>query len=143
MKLTRAEINTAVRLVDNWRERTPGTIDGKALKLVGIQKQRRLRRLFRGRIKYYIYLQVGTEAIWYKRKRSAVGIVKMGFSVRKLMSHPKAVPAEFYYAVFTSPEKVIPVSHLEQKQQETIRSLDMTGTGWLAMNDYELASEEA
>ena len=138
MTLSKYDVNTATRMVDNWRERNPGSLDDKPLVLVGVQKERRLRRLFKGRIKYFIFKQEGTGNIWYKRKMDSVGAVKMGFSVKRLANHPTAVPMEFYFEVFVHPSKLIPLSHLPEGQKKTLRSLIIRGDRWLELHGYEL-----
>ena len=137
--MARVKINTVVRMVDNWRKRYPGTVNNKSLLKIGIQKERRLyKRLLGRKVKNVIYLLEGTKQIWYKRKEDAIGVVAMGFSTKHLAMHPSAVPMEFYYEVFTSPKKMIQLEHLTVKQQATMRDLAMTGSEWLALNDYEI-----
>lgn len=134
------DINTAVRMVDNWRERCPGEIDGKQLKLIGIQRERRIRRLFGKKIKHYIYQKDGSSELWYKNDKCAVGVVKMGFSVKRLTSHPFAVPMEFYHDVFTMPHSLVPVRLLPEHQKKTLEQLALTGAEWLRLNNYELVA---
>lgn len=138
MTLKKFDVNTAVRMVDNWRERNPGMLDDKPLRLIAIQKQRRLKRIFRGKVKHYIYWQEGTKNIWYKNAKDSVGVVKMGFSIKRLNSHPNAVPMEFYHDVFTMPHSLIPLSLLPESQKKTLEELALTGAAWLSLNDYEL-----
>jgi len=133
------DINVAVRMVDDWKERCPGTVEGKALKTIAIQKERRkIKRLFGKKIKHIIYLLEGTEELWYKNNNCSVGVVKMGFSLKRLAQHPHAVPMEFYYAVFSSPGNLIPLKLLYRGNTKTARGLAMTGFDWLKLNDYEV-----
>jgi len=138
MTLKKFDVNTAVRMVDNWRERYPGTIDGHPLKLLAIQKERRLRRIFKGKVKHWIYWQESSKNIWYKNSKDAVGVVKMGFSLRRLSEHPNAVPMEFYHDVFTMPHSLIPISLLPEASKKTLEQLALTGAEWMRLNDYEL-----
>lgn len=137
--MTRIDMSSVVRLVDNWRERCPGTVDKKNLIQLGIQKERRLlKRMFGKKIKNIIYQREGTQEIWYKRKECAVGVVAMGFSTKLLESHPNAVPMAFYWDVFTMPNSIIPISLLSEQQADALEITALTGHDWLKMNDYEL-----
>lgn len=135
------DINTAVRIVDNWRDRCPGQVDGKDLIQIGVQKERRfLKRLFGKKVKHIIYVIKDTKMIWYKNKTCDVGVVKMGFSLKRLGDHPNAVPMEFYYDAFVNPDKLVDTSLFRGQDQQTIKSLSMTNREWLNMNNYELTS---
>ena len=133
------DVNVAVRMVDDWTVRCPGTVEGNELKQIAIQKERRkIKRLFGKKIKHIIYLLESMEELWYKNNDCSVGVVKMGFSLKRLAQHPYAVPMEFYYAVFTSPGNLIPLKLLYKGDTRTAKGLAMTGFDWLKLNDYEV-----
>lgn len=141
------DINTAVRFVDDWadkdpktRDSSPGKVDGKQLRQIGVQKERRLlRRLFKS-VKHVIFLAEGTHDIWYKNNYDYPAVVKMGFSLSRLTMHPNAVPMEFYYEVFMNPGKLLPVDLLRGQSIETLKGLQMRGYEWLELNDFKLTA---
>lgn len=110
-----------VRFVDAWtdndpktRDSSPGTLDGKKLVAIGVQKERRL--LVFKRVKHVIFRLKGTREIWYKNNFDYPVAVAMGFSLSRLDLHPKAIPMEQYAKLF----------------------IDKTDLEWLARNDFEL-----
>lgn len=134
--LKKSEIAAGARLVDDWRKPCPGTIDEKQLKRVGIQRERRF--LFFRSVKHIIYLQEGTHNLWYKNKHCGQGAAVMGFSLKRLGMHPSAVPMEFYYQVFTTPDKPLPVELLRGQSLDTLREIAMPTRKWLEINNFEL-----
>ncbi len=137
--MAKMDLSHAVRMVDNWRESEPGTIDKKKLIEVGYQtERRRLKRWFGHKIKHRIYRLEGTEEIWYKKRRWSQGVVKMGISLKRKGLHPKSVPMEFYWAVFSKPRGALPIDllRLSQDGTKTITKVGMTSADWLKLNDY-------
>jgi hypothetical protein len=92
------DFGTVVRIVDNFRDTCPGTVNGNKLIPIYRQYNRRL-RVFR-KLKNIIYLEEGTRNIWYKRSRCNAGVVMMGFSLSRLDEHPKSVTMEQYALYF-------------------------------------------
>ena len=95
-----------VRFVDAFQDNDPSTIDtcpgnvnGHNLIRIAHQKQRRLFR--KDKVKNIIYLERGTTNIWYKKSKCNAGVVAMGFSLRYLGYHPKAITMIEYYHRFT------------------------------------------
>lgn len=132
------DVNEAVRMVDNWRERCPGTLRQKKLVKVAVQKERRrLRRIFK-KIKHIIYVLEGTDEIWYKNSDCAVGVIAMGFSLKRLAQHPNAVPMEFYHAMFMKPDQSLPVQLLRGQDKIALEAINMTPREWLKLNNYVL-----
>ena len=136
--MSKVDINDAVRMVDNWRERCPGKVEQRKLIKIGIQKERRLLRRLVKKVKHIIYLQDGTQNIWYKNSDCDVGVVKMGFSLKRLAMHPNAVPMEFYYAAFMEPDNPLPIDLLRGQDLNTLREVSMSAREWLRINDYVL-----
>ncbi len=137
--MTKIDLSHAVRMVDNWRESEPGTIDEKKLIEIGYQKERRrLKRWFGHKVKHRIYRLEGTEEIWYKQKRYSQGVVKMGISLKRKGLHPKSVPMEFYWEVFSKPRGALPIDllRLSEEGTKTITTIGMTSADWLKLNDY-------
>lgn len=112
------DMASAVRFVDDFRDSSPGTIDGHKLIHIGNQIQRRIFR--KGKVKHLIFVEEGTRNIWYKDAMHSVGASKMGFSKTRLRMHPKAVSMEQYAEYF----------------------LDGKDDGWLLRNDYRLVEVE-
>ena len=118
------DINLAVRFVDDYRDKdpttrdsSPGKVDGHRLILIGTQKERRLLKKFVWPTKNFIFVEEGTRNIWYKPSFNNAGVVAMGFSLKLLDNHPKAVPMEQYASYF----------------------LDKSDPVWLARNDFVLS----
>lgn len=125
------DMSNVVRLVDAWtdsdpktRDSCPGTINGHTLAPIAIQYNRRFR--FFKRQKHIIYQEVDTRNIWYKNSKCNAGIVAMGFSLKRLMNHPKAVSMETYASVFLG------------KPDEFNNELLTYNKEWLARNNYVL-----
>ncbi len=121
------DINTAVRFVDDFldqdprtRDSSPGKVHGHRLVLIGKQRERRFFKKFSHPIKNYIFLEEGTENIWYKQSFNNAGVVKMGFSLSELGMDKKSVPMETYYKYFVANKGLT-------SSQE-----------WLQRNDFEL-----
>lgn len=120
-----------VKLVDAWtdsdprtRDSCPGKINGHELTSIAIQYNRRFR--FFKRQKHIIYFEKGTRNIWYKNSKCNAGIVAMGFSLKRLKNHPKAVSMETYASIFLG------------KPDEFNAELLTYNKDWLAKNDYVL-----
>lgn len=127
------------KIVDDIYDRTPGTIDGKRLVKIAVQKERRIfKKLMGKKIKNVIYQLRGTKEIWYKNNDSAIGAISMGFSMKRKDYHPKSVPMEFYYEAFTEPSELINRDYLSAGQADTIRKVKLTYSDWLSLNDYVL-----
>ena len=110
-------MDESVRLVDDFKNPNPGTVNGNNLILLGHQIQRRI--FGRGKIKHYIFQEGGTRNIWYKDSMHSAGIVAMGFSINRLKRHPKAVAMEEYARYF----------------------IDEIDPAWLSRNDFVIAKE--
>jgi len=117
--------NALMFWVDKWKDITDsfaGKIDGKLLRLIAIQRERRLwKRLIGRKIKNWIYYIEGTRLIVYKEFPKSAGAMKMGLSGHFLKTsgspyHKFAVPMETYARYF----------------------LDNIDPDWLKRNDYEL-----
>jgi len=81
------------------RDYDPGTVKDQPLILVAVQYDRRKRR--QGRIKNYIYRIGSTREIVYKKFRKSPAVMKMGVSLKRLLTsgkpyHKFAVSMEQY-----------------------------------------------
>jgi len=118
------DIHEAVRLVDAFmdddyhtRDSCPGTVNNHNLLHIANQMDRRSWwRRARRRVKNLIYIEEGTSNIWYKTSKCNVGVVAMGFSLRRLGMHPNAISMEQYTKYF----------------------IDESDLAWLERNDYIL-----
>jgi hypothetical protein len=100
--MNKEDMRSAVRFVDDFmdkdprtRQTCPGTVNGNKLVLIAKQTSRRFGFL-PSKIKNVIFIEKGTRNIWYKRSICNVGVVKMGFSLSRLDTHPSAIPMEEY-----------------------------------------------
>ena len=111
--------------VDDWRDTDPGQIKGQPLILVGVQKERRIRKLWKKSIKNWIYAIDGSKMIVYKEYPLSPAVMKMGLSGHFLNKsgnpmHRYAVDMDYYYDVF--------VHNL----------FDIDNIEWRERNNYEL-----
>ena len=106
---------------DGFEPAKHGFVQGRRLILIAHQMERRRLLKFLKRIKNYIYLVDGKQEIVYARSENTPAVMKMGISLRRLITegrvrHEKAIPMEQYYSKFVG-----------KPDRE-----------WLARNDYRL-----
>lgn len=105
-----------VLFVDSVKNRCPGTIRGKRLIPIAIQKERRIfKRLFKP-IKTYIFVLEGTRNIYYKQDLCHPSVIAFGYSKDDPDWDGKSVPMEIYAKLF----------------------IDRVDPEWLERNDYTI-----
>jgi hypothetical protein len=99
--------NAVMWKLDDWKDDNPktndynpGKLDGKELRLIALQKERRLRNLFFKTTKNWIYHVGNTRLIVYKPFPKCAGVIPMGLSLKSGLRHPKSVPMETYAKLF-------------------------------------------
>ena len=124
-------MTTVVRLVDDFldedhhtRDSCPGTVNKHKLIPIGKQFNRRFR--FFKKLKHIIYLEESTRNIWYKNSKCNAGVAAMGFSLKRLHNHPKAVSMKTYAKLFLD------------NPFDKVDEVNSIASDWLKRNDYEL-----
>lgn len=97
--------NAVMWKLDDWTDNNPktndydpGVLDGKKLKLIALQRERRL--LIFKTTKNWIYQVGDSRLIVYKPFSKCAGVVPMGLSLTSGLRHPKSVPMETYAKLF-------------------------------------------
>lgn len=124
------DIKNVVRLVDDFldddyhtRDSCPGTIFGKKLIPVAIQRERRI--FGKGSIKHLIFKLEGTRELWYKKSYCNAGVVAMGFSLSQMDYDKRSVPMETYAELFLDGDKFV-------------ERVGDNSSNWLKRNNFEL-----
>lgn len=106
------DIKSIVRLVDDFEDKDyktrnscPGTVFGKQLVPVAVQRERRI--IGKGRIKNWIFVLQGTRELWYKKSYCNAGVVAMGFSLNTMQPDNKSLPMEVYAEIFLDPDHLV------------------------------------
>jgi len=111
--------------VDDWTDVNPGIVGGQPLKLIAIQKERRIRKFWKKSIKNWIYRIGDTKMIVYKEYPLSPAVMKMGLSGHFLRNsgspyHKYAKTMEFYFDAFVG------------------NPSELKFLMWRDLNDYEL-----
>lgn len=128
------DIKNVVRLVDDFldddyhtRNSCPGSVFGKRLVPVAIQRERRI--FGKGKIKHLIFKLDGTRELWYKKSYCDAGVVAMGFSLSQMDYDTRSVPMEWYAQLFLDGDQFV-------------IGVGDNASNWLKRNDFELVKKD-